>query len=97
MYITACPICGRQPKIIECVSYTDKRCRMCGCPSYDSILPGRNGFRQSFFVYVGDGDDNDIYKLWNAAVEYYNKNKDIIKYRSYKVPAWENNSHIERR
>ena len=93
----SCPVCGRQPKIIECVSYTDKRRRMCICPKYDGILPGRNGLRQSFFVYVGDGDDNDIYKLWNAAIEYYNKNKDIIKYRSYKVPAWENNSHIERR
>ena len=96
MRIIPCPVCGRQPKITECVSYTNKRRRMCGCPNYDSILPGRNGFRQSFFIYVGDGDDNDIYKLWNVAVEFYNKNKDIIKCWGYKVPAWENNSHIER-
>ena len=96
MYITACPICGKQPKIDECVRYKNNRRRLCGCPNYDSILPGRNGFTQSFFIYVGDGDDNDIYKLWNAAVEYYNKNKDIIKCWSYKVPAWENNFHIEK-
>ena len=96
MRIMPCPACGRQPKIIECVSYTDKRRRMCGCPKYDSILPGRNGFKCSFFVYIGDGDDNDIYKLWNAAIEYYNKNKDTIKGWNYKVPAWENNFHIEK-
>lgn len=96
MRITPCPVCGRQPKIIECVSYTDKRRRMCRCPSYDGILPGPNGFKRSFFVYVGDGDDNDIYKLWNKAIEYYNQNKKTLSWNYYEVPEWKDNSHIER-
>ena len=96
MRIIPCPVCGRQPKITECVSYTDKRRRMCSCPNYDGILPGYDGFKHSFFVYLGEGDNNDIYKLWNNAIEYYNQNKETLGW-NYKVPEWEDNSHIERR
>ena len=96
MHIMPCPVCGRQPKITECVSYTDKRRRMCSCPNYDGILPSYNGGKRSFFIYIGEGDNNDIYKLWNNAIEYYNQNKETLGW-NYKVPEWEDNPHIERR
>ena len=95
MFITPCPICGRKPKIKECVSYTDKRRRICGCPNYDGVIPGANGFNQSFFVYIGEGDNNDIYKLWNTAIDNYNVNKGKSWY-SRKNSTWRNDSHIER-
>ena len=55
--------------VCECVSYTDKRRRMCGCPNYDSILPGYDGpenaddFPFDEYDYVIDAVDTVTAKL----------------------------------
>jgi hypothetical protein len=68
MYVKPCPICGRMPKITEGRSFKDgTRRRFIKCPNYCSVItPDRNTFfNQSSMIYIGDGDDNAIYSLWN--------------------------------
>lgn len=83
MIVEKCPVCGRSPRILDCVPATDgTRRRLCGCPKLCSVIsvqalspeknvePAADGLwsRVSCFVFRGDGDDNSIYKVWNRAV-----------------------------
>ena len=71
MYIKPCPKCGRLPKITEgrpCKNGT--RRRFIGCPNYCSVLKTQKNpyhtLPYSFYnTYIGDGDNNTIYSLWN--------------------------------
>lgn len=71
MYIKPCPKCGRLPKITEgrpCKN--GARRRFIGCPNYCSVLETQKNpyhtLAYSFYnTYIGDGDDNAIYSLWN--------------------------------
>lgn len=82
MIVKPCPKCGRMPKIIECVNRkTSKRRRMCHATCYHSYLDKTilrkfpevekswdGFFKTSHFVFLGEGDDNTIYKIWNEAL-----------------------------
>lgn len=81
MYIKKCPKCGRIPDIIECVpTKTGVRRRMCKDPcyqgkldnyklrSYNQIEMDCTHYSTCSFVFVGEGDDNAIYKIWNEAL-----------------------------
>lgn len=82
MFVKPCPKCGRMPKIIECVNRkTSKRRRMCHATCYHSCLDKTilrkfpevekswDGFlKTSHFVFLGEGDNNTIYKIWNEAL-----------------------------
>lgn len=89
MYIKPCPECGRNPKIYDCISNpkfkNGIRRRFCICPGYCSVIPREDGLYTFYFKYDGDGDDNVIYKEWNAAIQCYldNVNKPWYE-REYK-------------
>ena len=71
MKIKPCPKCGRKPKIRECVSVNQKRKRLVGCPNYCSVITSDDPYRRvkdSWFVHIGNEDDNFIYKLWNDRI-----------------------------
>lgn len=80
MYVESCPYCGRKPKIRECyVTEDGRRRRIIGCPNYCWVLkPQDNGYwdlRIRFYiVWTGDGDDNMLYKKWNASIDKENNN-----------------------
>lgn len=93
MRITPCPICGREPKIIECIPYNGIRRRICGCPKYDSVIPYADYLNRSSFIYKGDGDNNAIYKLWNLAIKRYKENK-TKNWPERDWSHWSDNSHI---
>ena len=67
MYITPCPKCGRMPKIYECIPIKGKRHRIICCPNFCSVIPTKeNGFFNEFYItYLGNGDDNTLFKEWN--------------------------------
>ena len=66
MKITPCPKCGRMPKIIEgCRAKNGARRRIVFCPNYCTISCTPY---YSSFIFIGDGDDNTVYKLWNEKV-----------------------------
>ena len=74
MYVKPCPKCGRMPKITEGRSFKDgTRRRFIKCPNYCSVItPDRItfsfrpfGLNDCSIMYIGDGDDNAIYSLWN--------------------------------
>ena len=94
MIVLDCPECGRQPKITECVPFkSGKRRRMCRCPNFCSVIPGKlNGFRSFGLMYYGDGDDNVIWKAWNAAVTRYECSKTLKGYDHLSV---DNDPNIE--
>ena len=72
MKIMKCPRCGRYPKIYECVSAKKVRRRLCMCPSYCSVVPYKHGRGNTFgFLFIGDGDDNAIFRNWNMAIGRY--------------------------
>lgn len=68
MRITPCPKCGRIPKIAECGrAKNGVRRRFVFCPNFCTIsCPPR--LYHCFFTFIGDGDDNAVYKLWNEKV-----------------------------
>lgn len=75
LYIKPCPVCGRNPKITECVRVGKKqeRRRFVGCPNYCNVIVSDNPrwsrwLKDSWFEYYGDGDDNTLYKIWNDRV-----------------------------
>lgn len=84
MFVKPCPKCGRMPIIKECMPTKDGvRRRMClakcyhSCLSPDIIYSNKNVEqdiyhfaykRTPFFVFLGEGDDNTIYKIWNEAL-----------------------------
>lgn len=80
MYIEPCPYCGRKPKIIECrVTKDGRRRRIIGCQNYCSVLkPQDNGpwdrSNLYYIVWTGDGDNNMLYKKWNASIDKENDN-----------------------
>ena len=77
MRIIPCPICGNMPKIIEGNSFKDgTRRRLCGCPHYCSVIPENDRLYHSRFIYCGDGDANAIFRIWNRAIEMYERVKD---------------------
>ena len=73
MIIKCCPKCGRIPKIHEAIPFKNgTRRRFIGCPNYCYVLkPQTNkGFFSNFLgdyscLFIGEGDDNQIYKMWN--------------------------------
>lgn len=84
MIVKPCPKCGRKPIIKECMSSKDGvRRRMClakcyhSCLSTDTIYSNKSveqniyhfAYKTTpFFVFLGEGDDNNIYKIWNEAL-----------------------------
>lgn len=73
MKIKPCPVCGRKPKIRECVALKgQKRRRMIGCPNYCTVITLNDHYhapiKDSWFIYIGDGDDNTLYKIWNDRI-----------------------------
>lgn len=82
MYIKKCPKCGRIPVIKEAVSKTYRR-RICCDPCYSSKLDQIKLAKYScietnpwdsyiyghpWFIFIGEGDNNAIYKIWNEAL-----------------------------
>lgn len=77
MYIKKCPKCGRLPKIENCISTTYRR-KICYDPCYSSklnrlTLAKHNciedwPWNTSWFIFIDEGDDNTIYKIWNEAL-----------------------------
>ena len=68
MRITPCPKCGRMPKIVEgCRAKNGARRRIVFCPNFCTISYTPR-FCYSSFIFIGDGDDNTVYKLWNEKV-----------------------------
>lgn len=66
MYITPCPKCGRMPKIYKCIPIKEKRHRIIYCPHLCSVVPTKeNGFFEFYVTYLGNGDDNTLFKEWN--------------------------------
>lgn len=84
MIVKPCYKCGRMPIIKECMPTKDNiRRRMClakcyhSCLSTDIIYLNKNveeniynsAYKKTFsFVFLGEGDDNTIYKIWNEAL-----------------------------
>lgn len=70
MNIKPCPKCGRTPKIFECNrNGKQQRTRIIWCPNHcDVISQGGKRLKAGWIRYVGDGDDNAIYKIWNDRV-----------------------------
>lgn len=79
MFVSPCPVCGRSPEIREWLPLKNGvRRRIVGCPKLCSVIPDPKWELQSaYFIYSGDGDDNKIFKVWNAAVERYMANKEL--------------------
>ena len=69
MIVKPCPICGRKPKITNCILCKDGiRQRLIHCPNYCAVLNEKSihGFSPStFYTYIGNEDDNAVYKEWN--------------------------------
>lgn len=75
MRITPCPKCGRMPKISEmrCAKNGVRR-RWISCPNFHYVLePHYNDkydrMNKWYIVFVGEGDDNAVYKRWNELVK----------------------------
>lgn len=94
MHVLPCPECGRKPKIVDCIpgvlgriaNGKGQRKRICHCPNNCSVIP--SGYVEHFyFEFLGEGDDNEIYKLWNKAVGRYLHNKDL-KWRDKDFSDW---------
>lgn len=84
MIIKSCPKCGRTPIIEECMPTKNNiRRRIClakcyhSCLSTDIVYLNKNvekyiynsAYKKTFsFVFLGEGDDNTIYKIWNEAL-----------------------------
>ena len=71
MRITPCPKCGRMPKISEGIrSNQNLRRRLIGCPNFCSVIStDKYHWKDSWFLYIGNEDDNTIYKIWNERVK----------------------------
>lgn len=71
MKITPCPKCGRIPKISEGISTSQNlRRRFIGCSNFCSVIPtDKHYWKDSWFLYIGNEDDNTIYKIWNEKVK----------------------------
>lgn len=68
MRITPCPKCGRIPKIVECRrAKNGARRRLVSCPNLCAVICSPRLY-DSHFIFIGDGDDNTVYKLWNEKV-----------------------------
>lgn len=73
MYVKPCPKCGRTPKINDCIS-NKERVRVIYCPNFCSLPHCFDNRRSEKMIstfmlrYVGDGDDNSIFKVWNDVV-----------------------------
>lgn len=73
MYVKPCPKCGRMPIITEGLCFKNgTRRRFIHCPNYCSVLksqPNKERYLKSIgdfsCMFIGDGDDNKIYKMWN--------------------------------
>lgn len=96
MYIHPCPICGRLPKIRELLPQKGIRRRMCQCPQLDGVIPTVEGFNSAWFIYFGDGDNNDVYKLWNQATERYIYNHNQKDYFNQDYSPWSNSEHLNK-
>lgn len=69
MRIISCPECGRMPKIYECIPVKGKRQRIICCPNFCSIFKRKNnGIYEFYITYLGEGDDNALFKEWNKKV-----------------------------
>ena len=83
MRIKPCPKCNRLPVITECKQRNGVRRRLIKCPNYCACLlplryiddsrvekpPFENKWGNSaMLVFLGDGDDNAIYKVWNSSI-----------------------------
>ena len=95
MQVYKCPLCGRPPKITECRPHKGNRRRMCQCPALDSVIPYPDHINRPWFIYVGDGDDNAIFKVWNQAIERY-KSNSAKRWFDRDFSPWTNDSHLER-
>lgn len=96
MRINSCPRCGRQPQIIECVTSKRNgylRRRMVECPSLCSVIPGRDHLCHFGFIYEGDGDDNTIFKAWNAAIDRFNENQSK-SWMEHDYSPWTDDPHV---
>lgn len=80
MRVNSCPICGSSPKIEEYMNKNGVRRRGIMCPRLCSVIPRKNKTNTFSIVYRGDGDANQIYKVWNKYTDLYLKNKDIPWY-----------------
>lgn len=70
MRIIPCPECGRMPKIYQCVpSKQGVQRRLIQCPNFCSVIDVGKSRDVPFLEYVGDGDDNMVYKKWNESVD----------------------------
>ena len=65
------------------------------CPNYHSVIPTQTWINQFYFVFVGDGDDNKIFKEWNKAIERFKKNDGIPWYDQDRTP-WSDSKQLER-
>lgn len=84
MVVEKCPVCGRDPAIEEFNSYFSKdkriRRRECKCPNLCSVIPRRGHWYTFAFIFIGDGDDNKIFKLWNSAIKEWKRNRESFKF-----------------
>ena len=80
MIVKPCHKCGRLPIINELPKFRGQRRRMIRCPNYCSVLHGYinevniekdtwGHYKRWAFIFVGEGNDNSIYKLWNKFLE----------------------------
>ena len=68
MYVTPRLQCGRKPVIHECVpTKAGIRRRLVYCPNYCSIFQAWKP-SPSMFIFLGEGDDNTIYKEYNRQI-----------------------------
>ena len=83
MRIKPCPNCNRLPVITECKQRNGVRRRLIKCPNYCScLLPlhdidddrvekppwSDQWINSAMLVFLGDGDYNAIYKVWNKSI-----------------------------
>lgn len=70
MRIKPCPQCGRAPKIQECMQTKNgTRRRLVKCPNFCDIFKSEKRILKDwYFIFYGDGDDNEIYKVWNEKI-----------------------------
>ena len=95
MRINACPKCGRQPKIEEWWTINGVRRRGCHCPNFCSVVPSSKSHLDTYgFGYLGEGDDNAIYKLWNLATDKYSASIRVPWYKRDWSP-WSNDVHLD--
>lgn len=96
MFVEPCPKCGRQPIIDDYCSHNGIRRRGCICPRYCSVVPGYDHLNSCGFVFLGDGDDNDIFKRWNKAIAQFKSNQNK-RWFEEEYDWFENDNSVERR